>query len=239
VLVLNAGSGFLVWEAMRRVPEGGVWALVDDPSSTALLEKPPFEAEAILHPAVLAGALTELGRLLAGRGDGEIRFEAIVGWNALTRCADRRDALAALRSLARAGGSLGLAEVVPSESQRLSELAQATDPGLAEVLRRAEAVVYERARDPRVVWKTQDLAALAAEAGFAVGSCEGVDVRQERRLSAADLDRWLQGDAPYARAVRVDDGAAAADRLLAIRTCLAGRTVSWRRRICFLRASVP
>jgi hypothetical protein len=29
VLVLNAGDGLLAWEALRRVPEGGVWALAD------------------------------------------------------------------------------------------------------------------------------------------------------------------------------------------------------------------
>ena len=218
------------------MPEGGVWALVDEPARAAMIETPPFEAESVLRPSVLVGSPSDLGGLLEGRGQGDVRFEAVVGWNALTRCADRVAALSGLRALMRAGGELALAEVVPRESQRLSELADQEEPALAEALRRAEAAVYDASPDPRVGWRAQDPAAWAAEAGLSVEACEGVDTWGERRLSAADLDRWLAPDAPYARALTAQEPERAGQIMRSVHAALAGKTVRWRRRTCFLRA---
>jgi putative ATPase len=239
VLVLNAASGFLVWEAMRRVPEGGVWALVEEESRAGLLEHPPFEVEAVLRPAVLVGGLEELPSLLAARGEAELRFEALIGSNALTQIPDRCAVLASLRGLLRPGGSLSIAEVVPGESQRLSELIADSEPQLLAALERAEAGVYGRGGDSRTGWATADLRGWAEAAGFAVAACEGLDVWQERRLGEADIGRWLDAGAPYGRALAAAGSATVDAVSRALRGAATGGTVRWRRRIAFLTATAP
>ena len=83
VLDLNAGTGLLTWEAVRRTPEGQVWALEQDAAAFRTLEQ---QAER------LADRLGELARPvvlnlspaeLEGAPFGEVRFDVVVGLNAL------------------------------------------------------------------------------------------------------------------------------------------------------------
>ena len=65
VLDLNAGSGLLTWEALRRSAEGGVYALArSSQDAEALIQQAARLAE-IERPFVLQGDLDELPRLLA------------------------------------------------------------------------------------------------------------------------------------------------------------------------------
>ena len=51
---------------------------------------------------VLVGISPHLADLLTADGDQEVRFDAVVGRNALTRCADKTAALLQMRHLATA-----------------------------------------------------------------------------------------------------------------------------------------
>ena len=82
-LDLNAGSGLLTWEALRRAPEGGVWALAYAANEASALREMAARLPEIERPVVLQGALAELSDLLALRGEADVRFDAIVGRGAL------------------------------------------------------------------------------------------------------------------------------------------------------------
>ena len=49
VLDLNAGTGLLTWEAVRRVPEGGVWALVPGESEAEGLREQAARLDELLR----------------------------------------------------------------------------------------------------------------------------------------------------------------------------------------------
>ena len=119
VLDLQAATGLLTWEALRRVPEGGVWALTGDPQVAATLQQQAERLPEVERPMVLVGDLLHLPDLLRAHGNQEVRFEAAVGRNVLTRCADKTAALTCIRLCLRPGGRLSLAEVVPRQAQRL------------------------------------------------------------------------------------------------------------------------
>src|SRR4029434_5515433 len=140
VLDANAATGLLTWDALRRTPEGGVWALTSDSGAGEVLSQQSERLPQVERPVVLVGALTDLPALLATRGDQEVRFDAVVGRNALTKCADKTEALAQIRAYLRPDGRLSLAEVVPRHAQRLSMLVDLTelDSDLVARLRAAE-----------------------------------------------------------------------------------------------------
>src|SRR5262249_51004978 len=104
VLDVNAVTGLLTWDALRRTPEGGVWALTPGPAAGEGLRQPGGRLPEGERPAVLVGALTGLPALLAPRGDQEVRFDAVVGRNALTKCVDKTRALAQMHACLRPGG---------------------------------------------------------------------------------------------------------------------------------------
>ena len=93
VLDVNAGSGLLTWEALRRAPEGGVYALAFNEADRQALQEQAQNLDEVERPIVLHGAPGEMAQL---RDADEVRFDAIVGRNALLGCADKEAALADL-----------------------------------------------------------------------------------------------------------------------------------------------
>ena len=194
VVDLNAASGLLTWELLRRVPEGGVWALANTPQIAEALQQQAERLPQIERPVVLQGDLTTLSERLQERGEAEVRFDAVVGRQVLTRCADKAAALAALQSCLQPGGRLVLSEVIPRHGQRLSELVDVTELGadLASRLREAEAAMYHMADDARVNWDVPELEAALQLAGFElIAPLQRETQTEERHISAAQLGRWF------------------------------------------------
>ena len=243
VLVLNAGDGLLSWEALRRVPEGGVWALARDPLEAELLAARAQALPELERPRVLAGALGDLPQLLVQADAEAVRFDAIVGRGALAREADKAGLLLLLAGLLAPGGRLSLAEVLPARGTRLSALLDlSSEPAeFGERLREAEERVYRDPADPLTAWDAEDYARAAGEAGLA-------DVRTTvdshvgpRRIRAEDVARWL-GE-PSGRgergnyASRLGLPAEQLERLRALaRAQLTDKDFSWTTATLFLNA---
>jgi putative ATPase len=191
VLDLNAASGLLAWEAVRRAPEGGVWALAADMRAGEALRQQAERLPELERPVVLVGALNELAYLLSLRGEETVRFDRILGRNAFTR----RDDWAFEQLVERLlpDGRLVLAQTVPQLGQRLYRLVDwsSLPKTLAGKVEKAEEAIYHDPDDPLVNWDADDLARALKTAGFT-----SVEVRLEKqvarqRIGAEQLDRWF------------------------------------------------
>src|SRR5262249_24108470 len=131
----------------------------------------------------------------AGRQDQDaVRFDAVVGRNALTRCADKAAALVQIRTWLRTGGRLSLAEAVPRQDQRPAALVDLTELGSDRTgrLQAAEDAIYQTPDDPLVNWDLPDLAAALQAAGLRLHTALAYETQtEERRLTAAHLARWF------------------------------------------------
>ncbi len=241
VLDLNAGSGLLTWEILRRVPEGGVWALARDRRDGEALRQQAGRLPEMERPIVLVGEVAELGALLALRGEGDLRFDAVVGRNALGPVADKATALQMVQQWLRPGGRLSLVETVVRHSQRLYALTDLSplDDNLRRRLIEAEEQIYANPDDPPVNWDAADLYKLLEIAGFQEISVQEEAQETEALVSPATLDRWFaveaQGERPsYAQHLLRH---LTMDELVKVealfRRQLAGQMVPWRTRIVF------
>jgi putative ATPase len=249
VLDLNAGSGLLTWEALRRVPEGGVWALAATAAEADALRELADRLPPLERPTVLQGTLAEISELLALRGEANVRFDAIVGRGALTLARGERKAesgekdaprftphASLLAGLLRPGGVVSLAEPVPQHTQRLYALVDlsALGPALAAKVQEAEEAIYTAADDPLVNWAEDDLAAAFVGAGLTGVTVESIETSAEVRLTPTLLARWFSPAAPGDRPSYSQRLAAflSADELAAVQTLynrsLTGQTVPWR-----------
>jgi putative ATPase len=227
VLDLNAGSGLLTWEALRRVPEGGVWALAAAVAEADALREIAARLPQVERPAILQGALAELPELLALRGEAAVRFDAIVGRGLVTaqhrapnatrntQYATRNQVLPQIAQLLagflRPGGVISLAEPIPRYTQRIYALVDLSSLGaaLAAKVQAAEEAIYAvvdatvvdatTADDPLVNWAETDLAAAFRATGLAEVTVEPVEAVTEARITPALLDRWFTPAAPDAR----------------------------------------
>lgn len=194
ILDCNAGTGLLTWEALRRAPEGGVWALTDDRQAAVALQQQAERLPEIERPMVMLGDLQHVSELLQQSGEDTLRFDAIVGRNVLTRCAEKTAVLAQLRACLCPTGRLSLAEVVPRQGQRLSALVDMQELGeeLATRVRKAEEALYHNPDDPRVNWALPELEAALTQAGFVLQHALRLEAYEdERRLTHEQLERWF------------------------------------------------
>mgnify|MGYP001036197586 CR=1 FL=1 len=255
VLDLNAGTGLLTWEVVRRTPEGGVWALAATASEAAALRESAARLSSVERPTILQGSLGDAAELLAMRDEGDLRFDAILGRNGLASAryltavnpADGRDdaggvpahlaaAAGLIVPLLRDGGVLSLAEVVGRRSQRLYALVDLgrLDAALAAKLRAAEEAIYENRDDPSVNWDERTLAAALQAAGFAEVAMDAVEATMEARIQGATIDRWFgpvpAGDRPSYRqrlaASLTPEEMTAVENLYRLQ--LTGQAIPWR-----------
>jgi putative ATPase len=250
-LDLNAGTGLLTWEAVRRAPEGGVWALVAGATEAAALREMAARLPELERPAVLQGAVAELPDLLAIRGEGEVRFDAIVGRSALASGsrsgaseAGQEALLRVIAGLLQPGGALSLAEPVARRTQRLYALVDLSrlSAGLAEKLTAAEEAIYNAADDGLVNWDVADLSPMLAAAGLTDIKVDAQETTADARITPALLARWFS-PAPAGERPSYSQRLAehlSADELAEVRALyertLTNQTVPWRSTLAYISA---
>ena len=187
VLDLNAGSGLLTWEAVRRTPEGQVWALEADATAARALEQQAGNLDALQRPVVLARSAAGL----TAEPFGEVRFDVVVGRNVLA-AAGGEALFPALHEVLAAGGKAVLAEPHAREAQRLYELLDLTEqPELAERLRAAEEAIYAEGSG-RFGPAPEALQAAALAAGFADARVSTKVITTPQRLARRTVDAWFR-----------------------------------------------
>lgn len=251
VLDLNAGSGLLTWEILRRVPEGGTWALVQDRRMGEGLRQQAERLPELERPVILVGppadvghGLDELGELLALRGENDVRFDAVVGRNALGPVPDKAKSLHMLAGWLHPGGRLSLAETIVQHTQRLYKLVDLSslEHDLYRRVVEAEEGIYANPGDALVNWDVADLQEALETAGF-----EDCAIREETQVAemfvgAATLDRWLDVETERERPsyaqhlLRVISAEELAEVKRLLRRQLAGQTVSWQTQLAFVVA---
>jgi putative ATPase len=247
VLDLNAGSGLLTWEILRRAPEGGTWALVRERQDGEALRQQAERLPELERPVVLVGRIEELPDLLSLRGEGEVRFDVIAGRNALGPLPDKAEALDLLARLLHPGGRLSLAETVVRHTQRLYNLVEFSALGddVRDHVVEGEEAIYADGDDPLVNWDVDELRRTMEAAGF-----EDIAIHEEAQegemlISPATLDRWFEVGTERDRPSYAEHllHRLTMDELAEVQALfqhqLAGQTVPWRTRIVFLVGHRP
>ncbi|RME26182.1 MAG: AAA family ATPase [Deltaproteobacteria bacterium] len=188
VLDVEAGTGLLTWEALRRAPEGGVVAWTTDPRQGRTLQGLAERLPELTRPTVLVAAIDALETSV-----DPIRFERILGRDAILRSGDPGALLAILHRLLARDGRLVLCEGLPRRTQRLHGL---LDPGavpaeLGRAWAAAEEAVYADPADPLLRWDARSLQAAVEGAGFGLVQVEEIETKYALHVSAGVLDRWL------------------------------------------------
>ena len=236
ILDLTADAGLLTWEAVRRVPEGGVWALVRTPEARKVLLEQARNLPELRQPKVLVGEPEELPELLARVGDGELRFDFIVGRNALGRSGNRLAVWKTMYALLDEGGSIALAENLPQRGQRLSRL---TNEPLPPEIAQAEEEIYSDLHDPVVGWDIPELRQEAHESDFGVLHHELLESHRTQLLPPAVLERWMEESQPSSYAARLLRAGLSRENLALLKNALlplAGKTITINSVVAILSA---
>ncbi|AFZ11675.1 Recombination protein MgsA [Crinalium epipsammum PCC 9333] len=240
ILDLNAGSGLLTWEALRQVPEGGVYACIRTTADEEAIVEQATSLPELMRPIVLQSALTQLPEILAAQA-ADVKFDRIIGRNALLHESDKLTVIKLLASLLQDSGEIVLAETVAKHTQRLYCLLDISklDADLCDRLITAEEAIYNNTSDPMVNWDADDLRIWFESAGLVV------EVKEERlnsqlHISSGLIERWFgtNSDRPtYATYLGRLLSPQEVDTVKGLfNRYLLNQTVSWSSAIAFIQA---
>jgi putative ATPase len=239
VLDLCARTGLLSFEAVRRTPEGGVWAWVDTSAEAEQLTGLAKRLPELRRPTVIAGPLTNL--LAAVAEVPGLRFDRALGRDLLIPHADRAALARALPDLLHPTGLFALAETLPRHAQRLAALVTTgLDPALRRAWAEAEEAIYADPHDPLTAWKADDLSALLHEAGLTT-ELSTRRLSHDLLVSAAMINRWFDPrPGSYADRLRQHLDAATLDAVQqATRRALLDQRVPWGSTVALITARHP
>ena len=247
VLDLNAGSGLLTWEVLRRTPEGGTWCVARDRQAGEGLRQQAERLPGLERPIVLVGEPGELPELLGLRGEGDVRFDAIVGRNALGPLLEKGEILRILAGLLQPGGRLSLAETMVKRAQRLYDLVDLSPLGddLRQRVIEAEEQIYTNEADPLVNWESADLKGAIAAAGLVDASVQEEVRESEMFINLATLDSWFDNEPRRERPSYAQHllTRITPEELLEVRELLRrqldGHAVPWQSHIAFASGRLP
>ena len=243
VLDLNAESGLLTWEALRHVPEGGVYACAHSQADAEALREQAASLPELMRPIIVESELAKLPKVLAKQAP-DIRFDCILGRNALLHESDKAGIIHLLTPLLKPKGSIVLAETVPHHAQRLYRLLEATnlDKKLYKRLIEAEESIYTNATDPMVNWDEQELVNGFEAAGLSV-EMHREETQTEVLIKPALLDRWFNQPGKDDRPTYATHLASSlsAQEIATVRDIftshLRNQVVPWKSTITFIKAA--
>ncbi|MBQ9396476.1 MAG: AAA family ATPase [Proteobacteria bacterium] len=138
VLDINAGSGLLTFEALRKCPNGGVFCITT-PSQAADNFEALMSQKPELERATTARVQTITHDIISAFPNHE--FDFITGRNFLHTCDDLPALIQAIHLMLASGGHTAIANVLPSAMPRINELIDASkqlDPHLVTAWKNAE-----------------------------------------------------------------------------------------------------
>ncbi len=224
ILDVNVATGLLTWEALRSVPEGGVYALTYQEAEAIALQEQAESLPEILRPIAMFGSLIKLPEAIAST-----RFDSIVGYNSLMREPDKLACIQQLANLLQPDGKIALYESIPRHTQRIYQLIDLPTK-FGDRWMQAEEAIYTNSDDPMTNWDIKDLQSAFEKAGLIV-EIEMERITTPMQISTAVLNCWFSKSntkpsyADYLAKFLSADEIALIQKLLTDK--LLNRTVSW------------
>ncbi len=241
ILDLTADTGELTLNAIRAVPEGGVFSLVSSQEAAIALADMATNITEMRRPNILVGQPESLPELLSNARYKDVRFDFVVARNLLGRAHDRVARLKSIRPFLEADANVSIAESLPRRTQRLYTLIpphdSPEDKALLAKFAKAEDAVYNDTSDPRVEYDTEELMEAFKQAGFPTPSLDLLLVPRPQIISRQLVARWFSG-APDSFGALLNSHGLTLDEVNAIHSIIANdllnRKVSWHTTMAFL-----
>ncbi len=237
VLDLNARSGLITWEALRQVPEGGVYACVNSAKDYMALSEQAQALPELSRPMILQASPLTLSQQLPA----DLRFDYILGRNILMAAPDKPAIVNAIRPWLHPEGTIVLLEAFPKQAQRLYDFlpAKALKANLFKRLKQAEEAIYQASDDPKVNWDLPDLERIFTTANFQV-TWDVETTASAVLITPGVIDRWLDRSQPSSYIQRIAGNLTDSEQQTIIqvfRQTLTNQTVHWQQTLICLQAT--
>jgi len=193
VLDIYGTTGLLTFEAARRVDDGGVWSLAHDGKSHETLSSTANRLPPLERPQIVRTNFDDFEKDIEQDAGSKVRFDRVIGRNALSKVGDKHLLLKRLAHLLRPNGIIILADTIHSASQRISDLLTLPNARMKKKFGKVEEELLTEPSNPATNWKPAELVQTMKN-----GS-RGISIRVQevthtgiRRISPQDVAFWFR-----------------------------------------------
>jgi putative ATPase len=197
ILVAAGGDGLLLWECLRRAPEGLCACLVENGNARDALLRYAATLDEEERPRIAVCPASLPGPDQAEEWFGSPVFDHLFArepWRRLEAPAGAfRDMAEKARSLLTPGGDLAILQSPPRLGERISRIAGeecGAEPPLAARLRDAEEAFFGDRGGLSMNWDTPLLENAFSDAGFRTTLTE-IEQKEDRLITGRDLGLWF------------------------------------------------
>jgi len=193
ILILNAGNGLLLGEALRQSTESSIHALVQSEVHQGILETRYQNRDLLYRPIIQSSAYEDQKLDLSEIQKQGIHFDQIMGINGLALDQPKSDILKQVRSVSHGGTILAFAESIPVLGQRLSEYLPENqlDSSIVERVLETESGIYGDQENNKVNWNDQTLLENLEVHGFKIQQQSKKELTNELLISEKKLEEWF------------------------------------------------
>lgn len=223
ILLFGDEGGTLAFEAFKKVPEGYVLSAITNHESLEVLNYYIETLDNIDRPEFIK----------EDKLNCNIEFELIFIKNRLTHFHKSKSILTKSYSRLKAEGVLSLAQIIPSESTRLSDLA--TEKWLIDILKEIEDVTFTNKDNPLTNWNTDDLKTGIKDAGFNSVKSENLYIEEKRVIKKENIDIWFEG--MFGKALnKIGQDDKKTDIINKLKESICEREIIWRSKYLIVKA---
>lgn len=238
ILIASRDRGLLIWEALRHVPEGGVFYIAESDSDIEIIGKAPGYSSGIDMPLPVRGDLSSY----LDKTEEENLYDIVMGKNLLTRKKEAAHLAAGLFRILDSGGRISLAENISSKSSRISRFMNLSFLGADEKnqLLGAEEKIYTGAGKYILSLDREKGEEILREAGFEKIKTAEYQWKESRLVSREDIGKWFDETRPgsYGAIIRQEAGDAVFGKVKnAALSALAGKEIEWKSVYLFMTGS--
>ncbi len=244
ILDINSGSGLLLWEAARKIREGGVYGLTTSMENLQYLQQYANQIPEMERPVIINMNLKDF---VKDRTE-KLQFDVIMGRNSLMRVKNKLEYLKNVYKLSNSNGRIVLTENIPSKSNRLSTILKSNSKNIhntkelntiLDTLIQAEDIIYNSKSNSDINFTKDKLLNLAKDAGYKEIIAKEKIYKEERIVSEIDLLNWFDPGSKRFSYGKAISQITKPDELAKIKSFLqkylTKRPINWEITVCFIK----
>ena len=193
ILILNAGNGLLVGEALRQASESTIYALVQNKLHQGFLEARYQDREELYRPIIQSEPYQGKRLDLSSLQKQGVKFDFVIGINGLAVDQKKSEILEQIRLISHPGTILAFAESVPVFGQRLSAFIPENQlqPSIIERIIDTEQKIYSDDGNFKVNWDDKMLLETIETQGFSIKKSLKKELINEVLISEKKIEEWF------------------------------------------------
>ncbi|HHU36178.1 MAG TPA: AAA family ATPase, partial [Treponema sp.] len=183
ILIYNADDGLLIWDALRKAPEGFVAGLCRTTEALKILQQYASSLDELERPV-----LTHEPKGIPKNNPFEVPFDFILARDPGTTLQAIDEFVTAAATFLAPNGKIVFSARIPAQGMRLSTLIP--EPDLRTAVSQAEEVFFNDNTNPLFSWNEDSLSKTLTKPGHTV-QCSVLDLSEPRRPARQDIDKWF------------------------------------------------